>query len=321
MNTRLVHGALRSLKPMHLRFVFLLMCAIAGAAEVARHFVAISTEGTQRTIKANGIPDHTPGRFPRRGNPNSISAQSYEFHVPLTPAVAERKTSARGAWLGVALNGVPFEAGTGEFWNGRHEWNYEAMGGHLDLGLDEHHAHVQPTGAYHYHGLPVGFVQRLGGDTGKTMRLIGYAADGFPIYSAWAHSEAGSADSALKTLRSSYRLRSGTRPSGNEGPGGKYDGTFTADFEYAAGAGDLDECNGRSGVTPEYPGGTYYYCITADFPYLPRDWRGTPDASFFKSGPGPGGPGGMGGPGGRRPRDRRGPPRDFGFPPGPPPPQ
>jgi len=259
---------------MHLRFVFLLMCAVAGAAEVARHFVAISTDGAQRTIKANGIPDHTPGRFPRRGNPNTISAQSYEFHVPLAPAVAERKTSARGAWLGVALNGVPFEAGTGEFWNGRHEWNYEAMGGHLDLGLDEHHAHVQPTGAYHYHGLPVGFVQRLGGDTGKTMRLIGYAADGFPIYSAWAHSEAGNAASALKTLKSSYRLRSGTRPSGNDGPGGKYDGTFTADFEYAAGVGDLDECNGH---TDDVRG--YHYHVSGKFPYILGGYRGAVERS------------------------------------------
>ena len=58
-------------------------------------------------------------------------------------------------------------------------------------------------------------------------------------------------------------------------PGGKYDGTFTADYEYVAGSGDLDECNGRFGVTPEYPQGIYYYCITEEFPQLARQWRGT----------------------------------------------
>jgi hypothetical protein len=285
---------------MKLPIAGLLLALAAGAAQVARHAVAISVEGGQRLIQSNGLPDHEPGRFPRRGNPNTISAQSYAFRVPLAPAIATRTTPARGAWFGVALNGVPFEAGTGEFWNGRREWNYEAMTGHLDLGLDEHHAHVQPSGAYHYHGLPTGLVQRLGGDTGKTMRLVGYAADGFPLYTAWAHAEAGNAASALRPMKPSWRLRQGTRPGGREGPGGRYDGTFTADYEYVPG----------TGVTPEYPAGTYYYCITAEFPFLPRDWRGTPDASFFKRGPGPGGR--------RGPDGRPGPPRDFGFPPPPP---
>jgi hypothetical protein len=296
---------------MKLPAAIALLALAAAAAETARHAVAISVENDRRVIQSNGLPDHAPGRFPRRGNPNTISAQNHVFRVPLAPAVAAQTTPARGAWFGVALNGVPFEAGTGEFWNGRREWNYEAMTGHLDLGLDEHHAHVQPSGAYHYHGLPTGLVQRLGGDTGQTMRLVGYAADGFPIYTAWAHREAGNAASALRPMKSSWRLRPGTRPGGGEGPGGRYDGTFTADYEFAPGSGDLDECNGRTGVTPEYPAGTYYYCITAEFPFLPRDWRGTPDASFFKRGPGPG-------PGGRRgPDGRPGPPRDFGFPPPP----
>ena len=33
-------------------------------------------------------------------------------------------------------------------------------------------------------------------------------------------------------------------------------GTFTSDYQYVANSGDLDECNGRTGVTPEYPAGT-----------------------------------------------------------------
>ena len=94
-------------------------------------------------------------------------------------------------------------------------------------------------------------------------------------------------------MKSSYRLKQGARPAQEGGPGGNYDGRFTQDFEYAKGSGDLDECNGRAGVTPEFPDGTYYYCISAEFPFVPRMWRGTPDPSFSKGDRPPGGgPGG-----------------------------
>jgi len=261
--------------------------------------VAISIQGDYRVFRANGLPDHEPGDFPNRNNPNRISAQSYTFRVPLAPQTNATSRDARHGWFGVALNGVPFEPGTGEFWNGQREWNYEAKSGFIDLGLDGSNAHVQPTGAYHYHGLPTRLMDKLGGD-GKKMLLVGYAADGFPIYTSYGHSNATNATSALKKMRSSWQIKNGER---SGGPGGKHDGRFTADHEYVSGSGDLDECNGRFGVTPEYPQGIYHYYITDEFPQLSRAWRGTPDASFFKRGPG--------GPGGRGPAE----PRGFGAPP------
>ena len=61
------------------------------------------------------------------------------------------------------------------------------------------------------------------------------------------------AGSAIKELKSSYQLRSGSRGgNGTDAPDGNYDGTYIQDYEYVAGQGDLDECNGRTGVTPEY---------------------------------------------------------------------
>jgi hypothetical protein len=66
-------------------------------------------------------------------------------------------------------------------------------------------------------------------------------------------------------------------------------GAFTQDYEYSAGSGDLDECNGRVGVTPEFPCGTYHYYITDTYPYIQRCVKGTP------MGGGPGMMGGMGG--------------------------
>jgi len=290
---------------------FFSVCALAqpgdprpssAATTLGENKVTISVTGGERLIMANGLPDHATGQFPGRGNPNRISAQSYSFRVPTNPKVADKPTPANGAWFGVALNGVPFEPGTAEFWNNDRAWNYEAKSGFIDLGLDANNAHVQPTGAYHYHGLPAGLIKKLGGD-GKKMLQVGYAADGFPVYTSYAYSVAANAASPLQKLRSSWQLKRGERIGG---PGGKPDGKFTADYEFVKGSGDLDECNGRFGVTPEFPKGTYYYCLTEEFPHIGRFWRGTPDASFFKRGPGPGGLG---------PRGRG--PRGFGAPPPP----
>jgi hypothetical protein len=143
---------------------------------------------------------------------------------------------------------------------------------------------------------------KLGGDANK-MLLVGWAADGFPIYTSLGHSSAMDAKSTLKKMHSSWQLKKGQR---SGGPGGNPDGSFTADYEFVAGSGDLDECNGRLGVTPDFPQGIYHYYITDEFPFLGRTFRGTPDSSFSKR---LGDLGGPGGPGGRGPRaDRRGPP-------------
>jgi hypothetical protein len=298
------------INPILVMFCFLLHGASAAdpadfkpdraTLRIGTNRVSITVSGGQRIIQANGLPDHAPGQFPRPGNPNTISAQLYNFKVPVSPQLAEHPASSARWWFGVAVNGVPFEPGTAEFWNNERgsAWVYEAKSGFINLGLDENDAHVQPTGAYHYHGLPTGLIARLGGD-GKKMLLVGWAADGFPIYTAHGHAQANDVKSPLKKMRASYRIIAGVRPSG---PGGSYDGRFSADYEYVKGAGDLDECNGRFGVTPEFPQGIYHYYLTEEFPYISRLFRGTPDSSFQKGGPG---------------RGPRGPGRpDFGAPPG-----
>ncbi|MBP0016684.1 MAG: YHYH protein [Cyanobacteria bacterium SBLK] len=282
--------------------------------------VNIKTEGNYRIIESDGIPDHQTGQFPNRGNPHSISSQNHSFRVPLNPKQNNRPTSGNGMLFGVAVNGIPFEPGTAEYWtaSGRRsggrgareaDWNYEALSGQLNLGIDGNNAHVQPGGMYHYHGLPEGLIDNLGGD----LQLVGYAADGFPIYGAYGYQNAKDPGSGVRKMRSSYRLKSGRR---SGGPNGTYDGTFTQDFEYIAGLGDLDECNGRVGITPEYPQGIYHYYITEEFPFVSRCFRGIPDRSFRK---GPPSSGGGRNNGQQRPdrRDRPYPPprRRPGFPP------
>jgi hypothetical protein len=111
---------------------------------------------------------------------------------------------------------------------------------------------------------------------------VGWAADGYPIFGRWDYRDPMSATSAIAEMRSSYRLRSGTRPSGTAGPGGAYDGTFRQDWEYVAGLGDLDECNGRTGVVTVdgRESTSYHYVLTNTYPYIPRCFHGTPDSSF-----------------------------------------
>ena len=290
----------------------------------AQSQVRITETPTHRIVESNGIPDHDTGRFPNRKNPNAITVQNYRFEMPLEPKPAAQPTPVGHNNFGVALNGVVFDPATAEYYNNDRGsgWNYEALGGARDLGLDDNHAHVQPTGAYHYHGLPTALFEKLSGGR-KQMTLIGWAADGYPIYGLYGYKDANNPNSEVVMVKSSYRLKEGRRE-GDRGstPRGRYDGSFVQDYEYVAGSGDLDECNGRFGPTPEFPDGTYHYILTQDYPFIPRLFRGTPDRSFAKGGPGRGGPGRGGpggGPGGDRPPHPPGrPPHGGGRPPHPP---
>lgn len=271
--------------------------------------VSIRSEGDQRIVESNGLPDHTTGRFPNADNPNGITVQTYRFTIPLKPTVAASPTPLRAQPFGIAVNGVLFDPGTAEYWHNDRDsgWHYDAKGDAFSLGLDANNAHVQPNGAYHYHGIPKALLARLS-DGKPAVTLLGWAADGFPIYGPWGHEAASDSASKVRVLTSSYQLKKGPRPKTGDQPGGSYDGIFVEDFEYVAGRGDLDECSGRFGVTPEFPEGIYHYVLTEDFPFVPRAFRGTPDPSFARR-MGPGAPGGPGGPGGPKgPGGKKGPP-------------
>lgn len=246
--------------------------------QLGRSKVEIEVRGAKRLISANGMPNHSVGRFPNRGNPHQIKPQRYNFSMPVTPKRRKTQAQSLGQLFGVAVNGVPFDPGAAEFWRGdrRSGWQYDALGGAVPLGLDSNYAHVQPTGAYHYHGLPVGLMRALGWTRGAASPLIGYAADGFPIYALRAD-----VGGRVQDMKSSYRLRSGNRDGAN-GPNGRYDGTFVQDYRFVKGAGDLDECNGAFVTSSDYPNGTYAYFLTDSFPVIPRCLRGKADKSFSK---------------------------------------
>lgn len=246
---------------------------------------------TTRDLVANGIPDHDVGEFPSAGNPNTISEQEVEASFTLDPVETDTATTLGGpaGVTGYVLNGVKIDANTAgscgdtggdtcSLIDNSGGWSIEALGQtSFDFGADDNNAHVQPGGAYHYHGMPEGFITKQGGSS-STMTLIGWAADGFPIYARYGYSDADDATSDIELMTGSYELVSDvsdSRPSTDD-----YAlGTFKQDWEYVAGSGDLDECNGRVGITPEFPDGIYHYYATDSYPYFQRCVKGEVEGS------------------------------------------
>lgn len=222
----------------------------------------VTLKGNTRKIVTNALPNHKTGQFPGPGNPNTISEQNKQYAFPLNPKYKGEPTWVREP--GVALNGVKFEPGTAEVVECDTGENYrvEAFQNLINLGLDFNNAHVQPTGAYHYHGTPTSLVEQF--DSGKDLVHVGFAHDGFPMY----YSKSGKYKSSYKLIDGTregedctYDMRRNTR---HVDVGGHHDGTYTSDFEFVEGSGDLDECNGIE------IDGKYIYLVTIEFPYVSR---------------------------------------------------
>jgi hypothetical protein len=259
-----------------------------------------TSNGSQRILSGNGIPNHEVGTFPNNNNPNTIREINVNKRFTLCPEIiSESGLEIVGPALAIAyaINSVKFDPGTAGRCNdlgecslaqGQGNWNIEALGHDtFNFGDDMNHAHVQPDGAYHYHGMPELLVDFLGDNQGMT--LVGWASDGFPVYARYGYSNTNDSNSTIKSLIPSYRLKlqpDSNRPmvltslAGGPGQGNTSPntpiamGAFTQDYEYVEGLGDLDQCNGRFGVTPEFPSGIYYYVVTDDFPFFTRCLKG-----------------------------------------------
>jgi hypothetical protein len=249
----------------------------------------VTVEGDKRTMVTNGLPNHTTGTFPNEGNPNTIAAQDLKYSFPLNPVYTGKAKWAREP--GVAINGVKFEPETAEAFvcETVERYRIEAFQTLVNLGLDSNHAHVQPTGAYHYHGVPTGLVEKL--DKGTDTILVGFAHDGFPIY----YSKSGKYKPSFKLSDKSrtgdvcsYRnpKTSMKKELKNTNP----DGTFVSDWEYVKGLGNLDQCNGI------LLNARYVYFVTDGYPYVGRCLMGNykeqrpPAPTPGQGGPPPGRP-------------------------------
>lgn len=230
--------------------------------------VFITLEGNQRCIVSNGIPDHTTGTFPNRGNPNAIEVQDVRVCMPAIPVKSETITPIRGT-MGIALNGVQFRPNTAGFWdpngrrghsrNGHRDWSLDIHGAPGKLGLDFNHAHVGRGGLYHYHGIADSLTELSGSS------LIGYAGDGFEIHYVG------------EAVQSGWTLKSGTRPTPPAGPGDAYDGTYNEDYEFTASENRLDQCNGGDLE------GKYVYFVTDTYPFVSRCLHGEVSDDFNRA--------------------------------------
>ncbi len=157
-----------------------------------------------------------------------------------------------------------------------------------DFGTDRNNALTQPDDTYHYHGNPMAMFQTNCESTGTVSPVIGFAADGFPIYGSCFDDEG-----TVRKARSSYVLKNGggprqnidgySTPKARQGSvaSSNYDGQFRGDYEYLEGAGDLDKCNGA------VVDGQYGYYITDEFPWVLACFSCTPDGSFYRLPPRP----------------------------------
>ncbi len=248
--------------------------------------VAIEADNETCTIASNGTPNHdfngATARFA-----NAFQPLLSEFQIKRNPTKASSPTElSQRSYDAILLNGTPVDllsAGCYRPQGPRADKNGNVLAGCTTrdpwlidppsydeyFGVDLHNAHTQPDGRYHYHANPNALFNDRQFDAPSP--VIGFAADGFPIFGTIFKDEAGT----IRAVISGYELKTSERPSPPNGPGGMPDGTYIEDYEFT-GNGDLDECNG---MTIE---SQYGYYVTTTYPWILKCHMGTPNASFAK---------------------------------------
>jgi len=292
--------------------------------------VSVTVQNNQMIVESNGIPNHdflstmgccAPEKdFTTTYPLNPVNDTSGGHDTTNCPASAGRWECVpdRGA-VAMSVNGAPIfgpEEGPGGDAVALHFDYFNEDRQPIVLGWCTGHSAGQGGFHYHYDANCVYWEP----EAGETMEdydaskiksdehspIIGWAFDGYPIYGMYGYNED---QTSLKAITSSYGIER-TQDGGDQG----YNGID--DWNYVAGSGDLDECNGRFGPTPEYPEGIYHYVSTPlsgsptmvtdtngqtvgmiGFPYFLLCYHGVADVDAQVIGGGQGG-GGGGGPGG-----------------------
>jgi hypothetical protein len=246
----------------------------------------VSESNMSCELNSNDIPNYDfndgSGRFAE-----PVQTQKIELSITRNPTKANVPSYlSLQSYNGMMLNGVVLDLlsngcykpddkaadANGNIANGcgpSAAWRLDAMGP-VGFGTDSHNAHTQPGGVYHYHGNPMALYDPA--ETKNGSPVIGFAADGFPIYGPH-YIDPKTKKMAL--AKSGYTIKSGLRPAGNSSPGGNYDGTYIQDYEFTN-AGTLDECNGMT------IDGQYGYYVTESYPHVMGCYSGEPDPSFAK---------------------------------------
>ena len=289
--------------------------------------VSFSEQNNKMVMESNGIPNHdflsTLGccademDYTAYITMNPVNDTTGGHSSTNCPAAAGRWECApdRGA-VAIGVNGVPIygpEEGPGGDAVALHFDYFNEDRQPIELGWCAGHS-AGPNG-YHYHYDANCIYWEPGTNeemsdydmskipTNQHSPIVGWAFDGFPIYGMYGFDDDGQ---TIRTISSSYVIER-TQDGGDQG----YNGID--DWNYADGVGDLDECNGRFGPTPEFPEGIYHYVSTPvsgsptavtdtngntvgmiGFPYFLLCYHGVADVSgqSLGGGQGPPGPGG-----------------------------
>lgn len=268
-------------------------------------------------ITTQGVPSYITGPF-LDGNPSFTTAQNAIFKLALNPTQNTGTASVTtGGNIGQFVNGVAlFDYRDGVAWNATSsalcggpgnppcpggpnanmDWNRDAVLAEK-AGFDCSKGHPA-MGNYHHHQNPSAFkldknvvssicnLYDADGlyviDSTQHSPLIGFAADGFPIYGAYAYKNLDGTG-GITRMKSGYQLKNQTTRTNGPAVGQVlgtqtfFNGYFREDYEFVAHPSDpsyLDVHNGRICKTPEYPNGIYCYFATVDnnwnsaYPYV-----------------------------------------------------
>ncbi len=272
--------------------------------------------------------------------PNYPSNTATFYRIPRNPTIpaATAKTGTSLGIIGYYVNGVAmFDSRDAFSYSNSQEvdstpnngivgddiWNRDAYTNE-SVTFDAANAH-QARNTYHYHANSPGLRFSLGDNmeynptsnrytetfSGAHSPILGWAADGLPVYGPYAYSDPNDPASVVRRMVSSYQPRvintrtslpqwaadfqnksPGTLPANEHGPpvNATYPlGHYIEDYEFT-GAGDLDLHNSRFAKTPEFPDGIRAYHITIEsdgtpvFPYaVGREFVGAPTGGVVRN--------------------------------------
>lgn len=146
-------------------------------------------QGEVREIRASGCPNNNPVDVCIGDNPNPANTQDWQFDIPAIPMLnagtyaaslnSALSLSALGGIIGITRNGIEIRSCYGGATYGPCT-DYASSATAVESDTFEYcRGHGNP---YHYHEAPVCLLQQMGVRSDGSSPLVGWAADGFPIY-------------------------------------------------------------------------------------------------------------------------------------------
>ena len=220
----------------------------AGAgADYAKPAISVACSDTELKVTSNGMISF--GYVSK--TPNGLAAQEWSWAVPLNPVKAKSVTTIKNVMgtLGFTVSGLPIYGPTegpvppdSAYGDPVYNKLVDVCGGHTGYKSD-----------YHHHAITLEQQCNL-----SKQVILGYALDGFPIYTTLGCLDKKCTKTAL--------MKSGYAKTGNP----KTNSWNAYTYKKSTSTNVLDSCNGRT-----QPDGTYGYHATTNFPYLIGCFTGT----------------------------------------------